>query len=201
MQVTNGTVKYGETRKIADFENKRADVELIFTIAEQEEYSAAIDAVKSVAIQKCRDMLGQPTTLKMPEVVLVGQELTGAQVLERMNEVLEPKPAKTKKPPKMPVAENAPVIAADPAEIIEPVVETLVQDSLDDILPPLTEEITDATLMDATTKQQQQVKNPVAVRKLITECGVKCPPGRLIDIPQDQRQKYLDGLKLIKPLA
>lgn len=61
--------------------------------------------------------------------------------------------------------------------------------------------ITDAELMDATTKHQQHVKNAIAIKKLIRELGVTTPPGRLIDLAQDKRQEYLDRLKDIKPLA
>ena len=62
-------------------------------------------------------------------------------------------------------------------------------------------EITDKELTDSTQQCQAKNKNAPAIRKALNDCGVKHPPGRIIDLPQEKRQSYLDKLKEIKPLA
>lgn len=189
--ITNGSVKYGETRKTGDFENKRADVELSFSLPDGADVDEAIKQVIRQTKTKCFELLGvKPEALTSEALKVSTTEETKAV-----------KPAKPKAPkmPESPSAEKEEKAVANPAEISEPVTPANAVEDLEDVLGSKT--ITDAELMDATTKQQEEVKNPAAIRKLITECGVKCPPGRLIDIAQDKRQQYLDGLKTIKPLA
>lgn len=206
-QITGGTLKYGETRKIADFENKRADVELSFNVAENDSSEDALNHVKSLAKRHCYDMLNQAMQVKAPTIApveLIGVEPGG----------IGPK-VHNKRAPKMPTPEHlgsAAIIAAKIAEITPKVVEINLPDPAT-LVDPISEIcvnpvlaihgkiITDEELMDATSKTQQNVRNAIGIRKLIAEMGVKVPPGRVIEIPQLLRQDYLDKLKLIKPLA
>ena len=83
--------------------------------------------------------------------------------------------------------------------------EAVEDDNLDDLMggdaAPAAKEITDKELNDATQKCQSAAKNAPAIRKILGDLGIKTPPGRIIDLPQDKRQKYLDLLLTVKPLA
>lgn len=209
VQITNGSVKYGETRKIADFENKRADVELSFNVAEGQDYHGALETVIRLTKTKCFEMLsGKPAPEHLISAALQSQlisaamqspppsqNITATEVEERVKAHSKAAHSRRAPVPKMPEPLKSMDVVSDPAAIAEPA------PSVADLGALAEPAITDAMLMDATSKQQERVKNAVAVRKLINECGVKTPPGRLIEMPQDQRQKYLDGLKEIKPLA
>lgn len=210
--ITNGTIKYGETRKIADFENKRADVELSFSIAEGAQPEGAIESVMYLALTKAHELLTglhkpnanafllQSDYVK-PDPVAVPKTMTAAEVLKEFPQPEEqPKAAKvhSKRAPKMPAAETEQHLRDDPAAILEEV------DSLKVIETPEVNSlkvITDEQLKDATSSCQEKVKNPIAIRKLLGELGVKTPPGRLFDLAQDKREAYLAGLLTIKPLA
>jgi hypothetical protein len=62
-------------------------------------------------------------------------------------------------------------------------------------------EITDKELQDAAQKCMDRCKNAPGIHKVLRDLGIKSPPGRIIDLPQDKRQTYLDELLKIKPLA
>ena len=194
--ITNGVIKYSETRKITEFEPKRAEVELAFNIAEGQDPDECIEIVTVMVHNHVQKILGSKS------------------------EVAAPKPAKeTKspgKPPKMPAADKpAAKPAADASAVVDeptPAAKTeapkadaaaVGDDDLGDLMGGAepAKEITDKELNDATQKCQAAVKNAPAIRKLLTDLGIKSPPGRIIDLPQENRQKYLDGLKEIKPLA
>lgn len=189
--ITGGTVSYGETRKIADYENKNAKVELSFNVPEGQPDNVAINTAKDLAINYCKDMLRPPREAP----VLVRETVT------------EAKPVKAK-PPKMPAPEHLVSVALTEA-ITEEITnatplcatEIIEKAKLVDTLSEPVKEITDAEIMDATSKHQQQVKNAPAIRKLINEMGIKCPPDSLITMPQDRRAAYLKRLPAIKPLA
>ena len=204
VQITNGSVKYGETRKTGDFENKRADVELSFNIDETRDVNAQINAAIVATKQKCFEMLAGTI-----QVVATGTAVPSKLKPENLvSEAL-------KKPPKMPTPAQASKTETQTADLNKQVTtsDVKVGGDLTEVKEPMAEqpkatnpqpdsvEITDATLMDATTKCQQQVKNAPAIRKLLNDLGVKVPPGRLIDLPQTKRAEYLTELSKIKPLA
>lgn len=198
VEITNGVVKYGRTEKMADYESKRADVELSFNIANGEDADAAIKQVSAMCLAHVY------TILKTSEMATAKLDTA----------VAEAKPAKEKeaaKAPKIPATPKPKATpAADPAAMDE--VETApaetkaagsVDDGLDDLMgsEPAAREVTDKELTDATQKCQAANKNAPAIRKLLSDLGVKSPPGRIIDLPQEKRQQYLDGLTGVKPLA
>lgn len=219
--ITGGTVKYGETRKMADFENRRADVELSFNVADSETDPQKIIAnVAAMARQRCFEMFSN-IVLTTPVLAPVDSNLIpGAltpsgvpgqynmpayqQIAEKLDQQeAENKTARvhSKRAPKMPVPIAVPTaFVADPAALEEPPALILTPTTAP-VAASAVKEITDAEIMDATTKHQQQVKNAPAIRKLLTEMDLTVPPGRIIEIPQAKRQTYLDKLVQIKPLA
>lgn len=193
-QITNGTIKVGQTIKTGDFESKRADVELSFNVAEGEDHDAAIAFVGKTAHSHLYAILGVTPPLA-----------TAAR---------DEKPAAVKKAPKMPtvaktedanvVDEPAPATVRGNAKLKEAAPDpSVIEDNIDDLMggAPAAKEITDKEMMDATQKCQQEVKNAPAIRKLLGEMGVKVPPGRVIDVEQAKRATYIEKLKEIKPLA
>ena len=203
VHITNGVIKYGQTVKTGDYENKRADVELSFNVAEGQDVAQAMGYVAMHAQHQLHVLLG----LASPKADAVKQMLDSAPT-----KVAEPaKPAPAKKAPAAPKVPAAK--AADAAAMMEeetpPAAEAkkaAEEENLDDLLgtgaalPP----VTDKALNDETQKVAQATKNNTAIRKILTDIlaaeGIKVPPGRIIDIPQGKRQEYLDAIKEIKPV-
>lgn len=188
VNITGGTISYGETRKIAEYESKTAEVELAFNVPDGEDYHSNLEDTIAMAKTRCAEMLGQKA--KQADVEVPSIETVKA-----------PTKPHNKRAPKMPLLEAPLVADASVMDDVSLDVHFTAHKQTDEVIAPTETIISDFELMDATTKQQQHSKNPNAIRKLITACGVICPPGRLIDIAQDRRKEYLDGLKEIKPLA
>ena len=202
IQITNGSVKYGETRKTGDFENKRADVELSFNVPEGKNADELIAKV----VEKAKEQVFTSLGIGKPVKPLHGSsDTTTTQTVKnppRMPKITEPVQASKAEAQTANLTQQVEVATThnsstggDLSIIEEPKqVKSVVQIQVDS-------EITDLQLMDATRKHQELVKNPVSIRKLINELGIIAPPGRLIDLPQNKRQDYLDKLMLIKPLV
>ena len=216
VQITNGTIKYGETRKIADYESKTGHVELSFNIPEGHDPHEAIESVHLMAREHLHAMLHgtkrsdvslpkEPTAAK-PAAAKAPKAVTKA-----------PAPAVADKPTTAAVADTTtagdemPPIPASmqrqntaATSVGQTTAVSVDEENLDDLLgltPTAAKEITDKEMMDATQKCQSANKNGPAIHAAVRACGVKCPPGRVIDIAQEKRQAFLDLLKEVKPLA
>ena len=208
MTITNGTIKYGQTVKTGDYENKRGDVELTFTVAEGEDIHEKLNHVKDVAHHHLHSLLNPGKV-----VATISTAKPAAK-----EEIAEKPAAKAKAAPKLPVKPVVTDISAIDEEMeaatvgkvpaflakeVEAQNAKAAEDNIDDLLGggEPAKEITDKELTDATQKCQSDHKNAPAIRKILGELGVKVPPGRIIDLTQDKRQTYLDKLKEVKPLA
>lgn len=196
VQILNGVIKYGRTIKTGDFESKRGDVELSFNILEGEGIDGAVHHVLNKATHHLHSLLGHPQDAR---------NLVAAPVAK---EESAPKAARGRPAAKpMPVVDASAMVEEEvvPAFLAKKDAAEVVDDEFEAMLgtpvPETTREITDKELMDAVTEVQSRVKNSPGLRKVLNECGVKAPPGRIIDIPQDMRQKYLDEIKKVPPLA
>lgn len=208
-QVTNGVVKYGRTVKTGDYENKRADVELSFTVAEGENPEHAIFTVGNMAAAHCNAILNVPneTPVAKPAAAEAPKSVKKAAKVESKAEapkaetvevdeaevpailkgkMLDPTTGK-------PAMKNGEIVDNDPLGI---------DDGLGDLLgiAEPAKEVTDVALHDATQKCQDETRNPLAIRKLLDSLGIKAPL-RVIDLAQEKRPAYLEGLKKIRPLA
>jgi hypothetical protein len=200
MTITNGTLKYGQTVKTGDYENKRADVELSFTCAEGEDINEKMEHVKSVARHHLHSLLSLADTTAKPAV----EKPAGKKAVKLPKEE-KPAPAEEDDPlaDRAPLPTNAP----KPSKVKEEKVATAEDDDplgIDDLIDEEAQpakEVTDKELTDATQKCQAANKNAPAIRKILAELGIKTPPGRIIDLPQEKRHSYLDKLKEVKPLA
>ena len=211
VQITNGTISFGQTVKTGDFENKKGEVTLSFTVEEGADADAAIKQVQTQCRTHLNTMLGLAFSEQHAHLEGPGASAASAGG--------KPAAPRTPKPAKAPAATKT--ASTDAAAIVEEPgnagadagakVETgtgqakadAAEENLDDLLGVVDapKEITDKELNDATQACQARAKNGAAVRKALNDLGVKTPPGRIIDLPQAKRQEYLDKLKAIQPLA
>jgi len=202
VNITNGTVSIGQTVKTGDFENKKSEVSLSFTVSEGTDADMAVLRVATLAQAHLNKILG-----------LVTKEDTRNDAKPKETVVKET--VKAPKPPKPPVTEKtaeavdefdskfeAKEIATSNTKAVEST-----DEGIDDLLGggEPAKEITDKELTDATQKCQSANHNAPAIRKvlkdILKESGIVTPPGRIIDIPQAKRQFYIDELQKVKPLA
>jgi len=206
MQITNGTIKYGRTVKTGDFENKRGDVELSFSVPDGQDAEKTMEGVKALAHKHLHSLLGigkataAPTEMTpvpaKPEVATNVAPSSETVVIGRSQG----------KPPKMPKVHLTPgkeqPQEADPASIedVPQAPAKAAKPSQDELPGSGSPEVTDADLTSACSRAQQATGNGPGIREWIAKCGVK-PPARLIDMPQTSRRAFLDGLKDVKKLA
>ncbi len=57
MQITSGRVVYSRTVQPAQYESKRAEIELTFVLAEGEKLGDALDKTAELAKTKCLDLV------------------------------------------------------------------------------------------------------------------------------------------------
>lgn len=229
VQITNGVVKYGRTVKTGDFENKRVDVELSFSITEEDNTDEVIAHVSDKAMAHAFRMLEDGGEVKALPAKTSAKAKAAPVLVKNEESEEEAKPAKAA--PKKAAAKMPEVVApkadpsamedeeekqvtpkflgkgkapaANPASMEEDEEELEEDEGIDDLLGggEPAKEITDKDLDAAAQRCQAQHKNAPAIRKLLAKLGVKAPSGRLIDLPQDKRQQFLDELLLIRPMA
>lgn len=203
-KITNGTIVVGRTIKTGDYENKRFDVTLSFTIPEDGDAEVAdyIGAVGELAMKQMNDMIGvapdtrndarpktaikAPKAPKMPPAPVVQEKAVDPSGMEDLDRA--PQPEKF-------IEKEVAAANAKAAEIDENDISSLMGGN------EPAKEITDKELQDAAQKCMDKCRNAPAIHKALRELGVKQPPGRIIDLPQEKRQTYLDELLKIKPLA
>ena len=197
-KITNGKITFGRTIKTGDYENKRIDVELSFTLPEDgdAEVSDYIGAVGEMAVKQLNDLLAD----KVPSGVKLTKEEKPAKAAKKLPAAVKEEKTKTDAS----VMEEDPLAdrATPPFLKSEAKGAETVEEGIDDLLGDNgAKEITDKELTDATQKCQARAKNAPAIRTLLGSLGIKVPPGRIIDLPQEKRADYLKKLEDIKPLA
>ena len=209
--IQNGSIKYGETRKLAEYESKTGHVELSFSIDEGADPDEAIQHVTEMVHRHAHHVLNLKQSAASPDVsatkapagkaARTPTKIPATPVADKPAAkssgaaaamVEEPGAAATTEMPPIPAS-----LKREPATVIPE------DDGLGDLMGGAepAKLITDKELTDHTQQCQAKNKNAPAIRKALNDCGVKHPPGRIIDLPQERRQEYLDKLKEIKPLA
>jgi hypothetical protein len=207
MVIQSGKVIYGRTVKTGDYENKRIDIELAFTVDDGQDAEAVVGVVGQMAVKKAHELLG----LKAPAVAPTTEQANGAKeaAAERMNaaEGKAPKPPRAPKPaPAKP--EPKPEALKDELEVEQPKAEAPKPETPADdwetagaAEPP--KEITDKELSDAAIRKVTELQKdhqgaaPAMIRKLIATFFTE-PAGKMLrDIPQARRQEFLDKLKAL----
>jgi hypothetical protein len=194
--IVAGKVIVGRTTKPADYESKKAEVELSFAIAEgstDEQAAAALTAVSQVAIDKVHELLGLTTPggaapatgkskAKATEVPAAKVKVESAGPVEAAAKVaaaaasLEPEPGEQESSTHLPAG--------------------LLDDGLGDLLGAAPQPVTDEELTGAITRKNAEIKNPQAIRGLIGK--YVAPPKQARDIPADVRHKFLEELGGLK---
>lgn len=202
-QITGGKVLFGRTVKTGDYENKRVDVELAFSVGDNEDYKAILDLAAAQAHAKAHEMLGlreKPLATPAPAPV---EQPKPAEAKPQSGPVVEtagPKEADAKKRAKKPpvVADPAAVdVVAEQPKPAEPEPANDPAAVVEEEWAGAPAEITDADLMAAITKKNGEIKQPQAIRNLIGKYVPAPKPAR--EIPQDKRQAFLAELGALKP--
>lgn len=207
-QINGGKVTYGRTVKTGDYENKRVDVELSFSVDEGEKHDEVLNTAAQLAVSKAHEVLGFP------------QKST---VTTEVNEKGEP--VIKRKPGRPPSVEKTGVVAQASTDVASVVVENPTQPTASSVAS-VTEpeksstavsektasssgqvsdpaavtdegweqpaEITDKDITAALQKKNADIKNPMAIKKLI---GHFAGVGKFAaDIPQAKRREFLTQL-------
>ena len=200
-KITGGEIKYGRTVKTGDFENKRVDVALTFTVEDGEDHADIVQAAAKEAHDKAHAMLGIKVTADKPvsatepkpepkaDKAPAGR--TKADIEAETTAALKTKAVKAPKAPKPAATTVAPPTAPaadDFSEFNEDAVESQ-------------PEITDAAMSTAMNKKVGELKvvHAGAAPKLVKELINKFvePPKKSHDIPQNLRAEFLKKLEAL----
>jgi hypothetical protein len=197
--IQGGKVTYGRTVKTGDYENKRADVEIMFNVEEGQDADTALDIAATMAKDKIHQMLGiivkaAPASTKPVPADPVAPAGAKEAAAAAMNG------ADAKPTPKVPKAQKAAAPKAEPAP--EPTPEPKAADPVDDFDSAEEPEITDTQLTAEASRKNKELQEthqgaaPAMIRKLI---GEFVGAGKQMkDIEQAKRAEFLRRLKEMK---
>ena len=210
-KITGGEVSYGRTMKTGDFENKRVDVKLSFSVEEGEDHSAILQAAAREAHDKAHAMLGikkQDAPVE-PSATVADDALAAAKTaavakgdnLAKARAAKVAKAAEQKGDVLFEKGGNPNALGPAPAETKT--------DAEDDDAGIFNEdavesqpEITDAALSTAMNRKVAVLKEkhagaaPTLIKALINTFVE--PPKKSHDIPQALRAQFLAKLEALK---
>lgn len=187
-QITGGRVVYGRTVQPAQYESKKAEVEITFAVAEGEDHAALLDLAAKVACDKAHEMVGLKPIAKSavaasePKSVGQGTAITAspggnkeaaAAAMNAKDTKAEPEKRKPGRPPRVPVdpaaldddakGHQAKMDESNPAKANISTGEARVDPAQedDDLLgdiAPAAQDITDRDITDAVTKKNAKLK-------------------------------------------
>jgi hypothetical protein len=211
-QITGGKVSYGRTVKTGDYENKRCDVELTFSVADGEDYEQMFSLASRQAVRKLEEMLGL-TSVKVPEMVKRATESASwtapAPAAVPQAPVEPPSTPTVEAPAKKRGPGRPPKAAKDEPEVAEAKVEKrakkdaeLADAEIDHPgftpIPPKAdaEPITDKKLIEAVQQKAKTVgpDKVKALRNKFTGSNV----NQIITLAQDKRAAFLEALKVLE---
>lgn len=216
-QITGGEFHYLRRLKTGEYEHKEASATLTFSTPEGENYEAIFGEAAEQAVRQVEGRLGVAPLAPRPAAP-ASEPSPGATAPVTPPATRGRKPAK---PPVIDVsvgteeiaaqveanrAAAAVTVVADPAAIVgddeKPNISVTPEDrqdpnnpdpaSFDEFDTPLAVDVTDAVLLDALTRKNAQLKNPVAIKTLVAK--FVAPPLTYKSIGQEARQKFLDEL-------
>lgn len=213
-QITGGKIFYSQTRQAAQFEPKKAEVELSFVVGEGESYEQIAKIAEDFAIAKVQEMIGAKAA-PAPKTVQPAPPKPAVDTAPKTSKGVDTTPvagkeayaaaqkasvpaAGKKTPPKAAAkVEEKPQISTQPENRADPADMSDVATSDDDILGsavvvevPTT--ISDQDLTSAITKVNQKLNNTVIIRQLVATFVQ--PPKGSRDIPQEQRAEFIEKL-------
>lgn len=187
-QITGGRVVFSRSVQPAQYESKKAEVEIIFAVPEGAEVGDFLDKAAAMAQRKALEMVGLKTGPKAAAATADTPPATPAAGSKAALEAAQAEKLGGDKPAKPKVA--MPNISS--GEERKPPAEEEWGASEATTAEP----ITDATMKDACSKRNQVLKAPKAIKALIATF-VEFPKG-CADIPQEKRQEFLTKLEALK---
>lgn len=193
-RITNGTVEYGETRKIADYESKKMTVTLSFNVDEDEDYQTVLDEVAAKCMAKCHEKLGIVTASAPSKAPAKPEKEEAAINLNLQDPPAKPKgklgrpPGKAKKP------EPAPEEVVDEEPEEEDDLANLMGDDAPD--ETITDQALGKAIVDRLSKAKQdealKKRTTTAIRKLISKYA---GAGKMVaEIPVIKRADFIKAI-------
>lgn len=190
--ITAGTISYGETRKIADYENKTAKVELSFSVEDGEDYDAVIESVMALAKAKFHSMMADAAGRAETDEVAVPKRPVG-----------RPRTIKVELHPKGPTVHNefTPPAAVEQREAIAeaakveaaPVVEVKPEPAPAMMIP-------DTQVTDAVKETHSRIKDAQRIKETAAKYGVP-KGGHIANMPQEGRAAFIAELQSLTAKA
>lgn len=214
MQIIGGRIVFARSVQPAQYETKKAEVELTFTMAEGEELGAHLDQLGARVQAKALELVGLKVNGNAgPSLGAVKDPAIPAKVTEdkpkgKTKKDLEAEKAAelaksaeaaeaTKPKVTFPKSDPADMSEADKPQIssggerTDPAAVT----SDDELFEAAAPDVTDVDLTSAITRKNAEIKKPAEIKKLIGQYVQ--PPKGSRDIPQPQRRDFLEKLKLL----
>lgn len=228
-QITGGKIFYSQTRQAAQFEPKKAEVELSFIVGEGETFAEVAKMAEDFAVAKVQEMIGAKATPAARTVQSAPPKpavdaSTGGKGAAAMDttqpapvsgkEAYAAKEAAAKAPrasvPKAGKKDEAKPQISQGGERVNPEDDAIDMGdvTLDaDGLPieagepvVVAAQITDAEMTSAISKVNQKLQNPALIRAVVAEF-VGPPPKSSRDIPQEKRAEFIAKVEaLIAPV-
>lgn len=181
-QIIGGKITFGRTVNPAQYESKKAEVEISFVVAEGEDFHQIAQEAAAFAEDKALEMVGL-LDKPIPKVAVAPPKATDTkeEYAERAKaeEAKLPPPLKRPpgRPPSKPTAPTADELDDAPVEDVE--------------TAEPAKAITDKDLTDAITRQQHKINNAPEIRKLIAKFNNEVLGKQSRDIPQSRRAEFL----------
>lgn len=199
-RMTNGTVTFERSVKVADYENKKFAAQFSFILDDDDDPESVAEMYGRQIVRFVEDKLGLKSSIALPEPAKkaeVGAGLPGKTVAQHAAETAEAKPKG--KPGRPSNAEKAARAAANKqaastseAPASEPETEGHELSSAPSEVP----EITDAQLREKIQHHVAQHGDSTAVRRLV-QSFFPAKEGKVWqsqELPNDRRQEFLDKM-------
>lgn len=179
-QIIGGKITFGRTVNPAQYESKKAEVEISFVVAEGEDFHQIAQEAAAFAEAKALEMVGLKPIPKAAAAPTKAAE-TKEEYAERAKAEEAKLPPPLKRPPGRP-----------PSKPTAPVADELDDAPVEDVeTAEPAKAITDKDLTDAITRQQHKINNAPEIRKLIAKFNNEVLGKQSRDIPQPRRAEFL----------
>ena len=208
MQITGGKVTYLRSVQPAQYESKKCEVEIVFTLGEGEVLGNQLDIAAKAAVDKVHEVVGLKVVTGTAKVATTPKNPTPppaqdpkADAAANMTAREQKAQAQANKAPKTPPSTGAAISTGGERKPAD--------DGLDfDLIPstveaPASAPITDKDLTAAVNKKHGELAKTLGqaaapkVRELIAEYAGELPK-QLRDIPADKRAEFLVALAGLK---
>jgi hypothetical protein len=208
-QITGGKVSYGRTVKTGDYENKKIEVELTFSVDPGESYAELFDLASRQVIRRCEEMVKgnvtQAAEAAAPVSITMGSGGTGPNTLVTTTPAAQAEAAavvdtKPKRGPGRPKKDAAPATKDEP-EVTEAKTAELTKPSpaaahTEGLASTDADDISDKQITEAITNKAKSV-GPDKIKALVWEINGK-PQSFSREIMQAKRPEFLKRLAALE---